>query len=192
MRPLLLLLAVLVAAGCGAGETEAGGGEATGSVEEPTGSLPHDERTARKPPAFELRSEAGRQRAAQGTYCITDPDAGVGECVDYEAPVGPEQASVVRPGEVVTIAFAGADAVEGSASVRRLGCDTELLSLPLEPETSWKVELEPGAYEVVAEAVAFQAGSASGDTSGVLGLVVDAAAPLELRPAASPVTCETA
>lgn len=142
-----------------------------------------------RPPAFELRSEAGSQRAAQGSYCVTG--AGSSECVDYEAPVGPEQVSVVRPGEVVTIAFVGADAVEGSASVRRLGCDAELLALPLEPETRWKVELEPGAYEVAAEAVAFEAGRASGDTSGVLGVVVDSTAPLEVRPAGPPVTCET-
>jgi len=192
MRAVLLALVVLLAAGCGAGETEPGGGAMTGAVEqEPTGSVPQDGAEPRMPPPLELVSEAGRQRAAQGSYCIDDPEAGVGQCVDYEAPAGPEQASVVRPGEVVTIAFAGADAVGGTASVRRLGCDEELVSIPLEPETSWEVELEPGAYEVAAVAVTFEAGRASGDTSGSLGVVVDATAPLEVRPAGPPATCET-
>jgi len=140
-----------------------------------------------RPPALELRSEGGTQRAAQGSYCVTGE--GSGECVDYAGPVVPERASVVRPGEVVTLVFVGADAVDGAASVRRLGCDKELRSLPLEPETPWKVDVAPGVYEIVVEAVAFEAGSASGDTSGALGLVVDAAAPLAVRPAGRPVTC---
>ena len=168
---ILLLLLALLGLGVVGSETEE-----SSSVSEPA-----------RPPALELVSEAGSQRAAQGSYCVSGPVSG--ECTDLEAPVRPEQVSVVRPGEVVTIAFAGADAVEGSASVRRLGCDEELLSLPLEPETSWKVELEPGSYEVAAEAVAFEAGRASGDTSGVLGVVVDATAPLEVRPAGPPVAC---
>jgi hypothetical protein len=82
----------------------------------------------------------------------------------------------------------GSSAVDGSASVRRLGCDEELASVPLEPETRWSVDLEPGAYELQIFTT-FEAGSASGDTSGVLGLVVDATAPLEVRPAGPPVTC---
>lgn len=190
MRAALLALALLLAAGCGAGETELGGGEATGTVEqEPAGSVPQDAKTL-LPPAIELVSRAGRQRAAPGSYCVDDPQAGVGQCVDFEAPAGPEQLSVVRRGETLTIAFVGASAVDGSASVRRLGCDEELVSVPLEPETRWKVDVEPGAYELQIFTT-FEAGSASGDTSGVLGLVVDVAAPLEVRPAGPPVACDT-
>lgn len=140
-----------------------------------------------RPPALELRSEAGTQRAVQGSYCVTGEESG--ECADYAARVVPERASVVRPGEVVTLVFVGADAVDGAASVRRLGCDEELRSLPLEPETPWKVDVAPGVYEIAVEAVAFEAGSASGDTSAVLGLVVDAAAPLAVRPPGRPVVC---
>ena len=140
------------------------------------------------PPTIELVSEAGVQRAAPGSYCVDDPQAGVGECVDREAPAGPEQLSVVRPGETVTIALVGSTAVEGAASVRRLGCEEELASVPLDPETRWEVDLEPGAYELHVFTT-FEAGSARGDTSGVLGLVVDAAAPLAVRPAGAPVTC---
>jgi hypothetical protein len=188
MRAVPLVLAVLLAAGCGAEETESGGG-ATGTVEqEPTGSVPQNGGQPRMPPAIELGSEAGRQRAAPGSYCVDDPQAGVGECVDYEAPAGPEQLSLVRPGETVTIALVGSSAVDGTASVRRLGCEEELVSVPLGPETRWKVDLEPGAYELQIFTT-FQAGTASGDTSGVLGLVVDATAPLEVRPAGPPVTC---
>jgi len=191
MRAVLLALAVLLlAAGCGEAETEPGGGGTTGAVEqEPTGSVPPDDKQL-LPPAIVLVSEAGRQRAAQGSYCVDDPQAGVGQCVDYAAPPGPEQLSVVRPGETVTIAFVGSSAVDGSASVRRLGCDEELVSVPLEPETRWEVDLDPGAYELQVFTT-FEAGSASGDTSGVLGLVVDATAPLEVRPAGAPVTCRS-
>lgn len=188
MRAILLLVAVFLAAGCGEAETEPGGGGATGTVEEPTGSVPQDAGKPRMPPAIELVSEAGRQRAAPGSYCVDDPQAGVGECVDYEAPAGPEQLSVVRPGETVTIALVGSSAVEGSASVRRLGCEEEVVSVPLGPETRWEVDLEPGAYELQIFTT-FEAGTASGDTSGVLGLLVDATAPLEVRPAGPPVTC---
>jgi hypothetical protein len=140
------------------------------------------------PPAIELVSEAGVQRAAPGSYCVDDPQAGVGECVDREAPAGPEQLSVVRPGETVTIALVGSTAVDGAVSVRRLGCEEELASVPLEPETRWEVDLEPGAYELWIFTT-FEAGSAGGDTSGVLGLVVDAAAPLEIRAARPPAAC---
>jgi hypothetical protein len=189
MRAILLVLAVLLAAGCGEAETDPGGGGATGTVEqEPTGSVPQDGAKPRMPPAIELVSEAGRQRAAPGSYCVDDPQAGVGQCVDYEAPAGPEQLSVVRPGERVTIALVGSSAVDGSASVRRRGCDEELASVPLEPETRWEVDLEPGAYELQIFTT-FEAGTASGDTSGVLGMVVDETAPLEVRPAGPPVIC---
>ncbi|HWM13212.1 MAG TPA: hypothetical protein VNO56_01885 [Gaiellaceae bacterium] len=190
MRAILLAFAVLLAAGCGAEEDEPAGGGTTGSVaQQPTGSAPQVDKPL-LPPAIELVSEAGRQRAAPGSYCVDDPQAGVGECVDYEAPAGPEQLSVVRPGETVTIALVGSSAVDGTASVRRLGCEEELVSVPLEPETRWEVDLEPGAYELQIFTT-FEAGSAGGDTSGVLGLVVDAAAPLEVRPAGAPVTCAT-
>lgn len=188
MRAVLLAFALLLAAGCGEAETEPGGGGTTGTVEqEPTGSVPQVDKPV-LPPAIELVSEAGRQRAAPGSYCVDDPQAGVGQCVDFEAPAGPEQLSVVRPGETVTIAFVGSSAVDGTASVRRLGCDEELVSVPLEPETRWEVGLEPGAYELQIFTT-FEAGSAGGDTSGVLGLVVDAAAPLEVRPVGAPVAC---
>jgi hypothetical protein len=140
-----------------------------------------------RPPALELRSEAGTQRAVQGSYCVEGVDSG--ECAEFEAPVVPTRASVVRPGEVVTLAFAGADSVDGTASVRRLGCDEVLLTVPLEPETRWPVELEPGAYELLAEVVTFEAGNVSGDTTAVLGLVVDAEEPLEVRPAGRPAAC---
>jgi hypothetical protein len=169
MAVLLLLLALL---GLGALTSEPG---------------PSASDSARlRPPALELVGDAGTQRAVQGSYCVTGPDAG--ECADVAAPVVPERASVVRPGEVVTIAVAGADAVDGTASVHRRGCERELLSVELRPETRWTVELGPGAYELRLFTT-FEAGSTSGDTSGVLGLVVDPTAPLEVRPAGPPVDC---
>jgi hypothetical protein len=145
-----------------------------------------DEPRPRRPPTIELVSEAGVQQAVQGSYCINGPDSG--ECVEFEAPAGPEQLSVVRPGEVVTIVVTPASAVEGTASVRRRGCDEELTSVVLHPETRWTVDLEPGAYELQIFTT-FELGSTSGDTSGGLGLLVDADAPLEVRRAGPLVAC---
>jgi hypothetical protein len=145
-----------------------------------------DEPRPVRPPTIELVSEAGVQQAVQGSYCINGPDSG--ECVDFEAPAGPEQLSVVRPGEVVTIVLSPASAVEGTASVRRRGCEEELASVALRPETRWKADLELGAYELHISTT-FELGSTSGDTSGVLGLLVDADAPLEVRPAGPPAAC---
>ena len=141
-----------------------------------------------RPPALELVSDAGTQRAVQGSYCVTGRE--VGECADFAIPLVPERANVVRPGEVVTIAVVGAEAVEVTASVRRAGCEQELLSVDLRPETRWTVEVEPGAYELRLFTT-FDAASTSGDVSGVLGLVVDPAAPLEVRPAGPRPACET-
>jgi hypothetical protein len=141
-----------------------------------------------RPPVLELVSDAGTQRAVQGSYCVTGPESG--ECADFAILLVPERASVVRPGEVVTIAVVGAHAVDGTASVHRRGCERELLSVELRPETRWTVELEPGAYELRLFTT-FEAGSTTGDTRGVLGLVVDATAPLEVRPAGGRVACET-
>lgn len=167
---LLLLLLALLGLGVVGSTTE----------ESSSGSAPA------RPPALELVSDAGRQRAAQGSYCVNGPDSG--ECVEFEAPAGPEQLSVVRPGEVVTIVLTPVSGVDGTASVRRRGCDEQLASVVLHPETHWTVDLEPGAYELQIFTT-FELGSTSGDTSGVLGLLVDADAPLEVRPAGQPVAC---
>jgi hypothetical protein len=49
------------------------------------------------------------------------------------------------------------------------------------PVTTWRVELDPGAYELDVF-VMFEGGEKSGDVSGALGLLVDETARLEVVP----------
>jgi hypothetical protein len=141
-----------------------------------------------RPPPIVLVSEAGRQEAVQGSYCITKVSAsgeGEGVCADTGFP-HPEQVSLVRPGEEVTIEIVGAtivDRPEGCSpacpsivTVYPLGCGPEQAVADFEltgAATTWKVDLEAGAYELAVFAY-FDAGDeGTGDTSGGLGLRVD-------------------
>lgn len=187
MRPItLLMLVVLAVAACGAEERVSGRPTATTTpadeLERPATTAV--EPTGQMPPVVTLVSEAGAQRAVQGSYCVTGPEVGV--CADHAEPSPPAELSVVRPGESVQILFKGTSSAEGSVVVHRLGCDDALLTVPLTaPATSWAVDLEPGSYELELFA-AFETAQTSGDTSGSLGLLVDGTAPLELRAAPDP------
>ena len=135
---------------------------------DPGTELPSDE-----PPPIVLTSEAGHQVAVQESYCITDPTAGTGICADT-ADLLPKRASVVTPGEHVSVAFEDGSEGELSLSARPLGCtDRELVPIEL-VDGAWTVELEPGAYELQAFATFGDGTGPSGDTAGSLGLLVDA------------------
>lgn len=173
MAILLLLLALF---GFGSGVLLDAGSEESGP------GTPSQQR----PPAVELETAAGTQRGVEGSYCVTDSAAGVGTCADAAGPIRPREVSIVRPGERVVLRLAGAESAGGTATVRRLGCEERVAGVELAGrETEWRVELPEGAYELAVFAT-FAAGSASGDTSGVLGLLVDAEAPLEVRRAPPP------
>lgn len=142
-------------------------------------------------PPLVLTSKAGRHVADQGSFCVDGRHRGVGVsvCADvFELEV--TRVSVVRPGEVVRIRLPGARIVHRSrlcgptarcpalVSVRALGCDEEIRRFRLRGSTtSWKVRLEPGAYELDVFVGRFRArGGRTGHTSGAFGLLVDSAA----------------
>jgi hypothetical protein len=140
-----------------------------------------------RPPPIVLVTEAGRQEAVQGSYCITkvSPSGeGEGVCADTAFP-HPRELSVVRPGEQVTIEIAGASlrtnggcspACASTVTVHPLGCGPEQAVASFELESAsmaWVVDLEPGGYELVAFAYFETGDGSSGDTSGGLGVLVD-------------------
>jgi hypothetical protein len=138
------------------------------------------------PPPIVLVTAAGRQEAVQGSYCVTvvsESGEGQGACADASF-VHPTQLSLVAPGEAVTIELSDAalslpDASSGASStvaVYPLGCGPDRAVADFELESasmSWAVELEPGAYELGVFAYFETGDGRSGDTYGVLGLLVD-------------------
>ena len=187
MRPVTfaaLVAVALLAAGCGQEE----GSPGAASVASPKQtSSPESLGASHGPPDVLLVSEAGRQAGVVGSYCVDNPAAGFGECADGTRPAA-ERANVVRPGETVTIALDGALAVRasschsrdqsciGEALVSPAGCGAvtvDRVFLERGEETRWRVDLEPGPYELQAF-VYFEADDGrSGDVSVALGLVVD-------------------
>ncbi|HEY7560921.1 MAG TPA: hypothetical protein VH650_01980 [Gaiellaceae bacterium] len=211
MRLVLGLLALagsLAAAGCGAGSETSGVGTPTAStpVEQvDTSTAVESDRTT--PSAIVLASDAGRQTAVRGSYCVEYNDEAAGEasgaCADT-GPVAPAKLSTIRPGETVRIVLEDAEVVRsqgcsgadeqsciGSVAVHPLCKRKTVESIPLAlgPETTWRVDLEPGRYELEVFAY-FDAGDGrSGDVSGSLGLLVDDAAPLEIVPVPASKEC---
>jgi hypothetical protein len=108
----LLLLACVVAA-CGSTSEEIGTPASSEPLVETT--LPAETVPAAedplgdklKPPAIALKSRAGEQRAAQGSYCVdfVDQQTGTGQgvCADSAGPIAPERVSDVNAGEEVTL-----------------------------------------------------------------------------------------
>jgi hypothetical protein len=182
---LLLLVLLLVIAGCGA-ETEGAGVPASSGAESQTlpaetvPQSPTQEEPELKPPTILLISAAGKQPAAQGSYCVTGLSSGA--CADMAGPTHPEEMSVLHSGDRATVALAGAFVMdEGSVVVRPLGCqDKETLSFDLTPgmgETHWRVQLEPGAYQFDVFTRFHSDDGRNGDVSGSLGLLIESAGP---------------
>jgi hypothetical protein len=167
------------------GFTETGGSEPATTSTEPK-PAPGPEL---KPPPIVLETEAGRQEAVQGSYCITHlSEGGLGEglCVDTLRP-HPAELSVVAPGDEITISLPGATIVteppgcsgpcDSTVSLRPLGCGEEQEATRVldEDGLTWTVDLEPGAYQLDVFVQHFDDGKGmTGDTSGSLGLLVDA------------------
>jgi hypothetical protein len=219
----LLLAAASTAAACGgtypsaepatappAGEApaaETGSGTETSAFAETGGTEPAtptevhepDPSPTLKPPLIVLESDAGRQKASPGTYCLTrvsEASEGEGICVD-SAFQHPEELSVVQPGENVTISIVGADVVvpdgcspadecASPVTIHPLGCGPEGSMSRFElsrHSTRWTVDLEPGAYELSVFAYFDGGGGTSGDLAGTVGLLVDP----DRKPAVVPV-----
>ena len=152
---------------------------------------------AQRPPPILLESRAGVQRAVQESYCVSEvrDTGGTGVCADTPD-LRPRRLSVVRPGEVVSIALPGATIVRrdptchprcaAGAAVFRLGRRKTLVGrFRLSGErTRWLVRLRPGAYEVEVFVGLFRTSDGrSGDTSGSLGILVSRTQPRRIVPA---------
>lgn len=140
------------------------------------------------PPPILMSSKAGTQRAVQESFCVSYVNADgalVHLCADT-ADALPRRLSVVRPGERVQIRLRGAHVLrralgcgpsgrcEAMVAVSRLGCRKIVARFDLKPNrTTWRARLAPGAYELEVFVGRFATASATGDTSGSLGLVVD-------------------
>jgi hypothetical protein len=140
-------------------------------------------------PRILMNSQAGTQRAVQGSYClayVNENGIPVFGCGDVFSDLLPRRLSVVRPGERVQIRLRDARIIlrspgcgptgrcEATVAVSRLGCRKIIARFDLKPSrTTWRARLEPGAYELSVFVGNFTTGSASGDTSGSLGLLVD-------------------
>jgi hypothetical protein len=203
MRLVLALLALagsLAAAGCGANSETSGVGTPTASTPvEQVDTSAAVEGGRMTPPPIVLESEAGRQTAVRGSYCVEYTNEAAGEasgtCAD-SGPITPAQLSTVRRGEEVRIALEGADVIRsegcsgadeqsciGSVAVHPLACESKTVAeipLAVGSETTWRVHLEPGAYELEVFANFGAPDGRSGDVSGSLGVLVDDTAPLEV------------
>jgi hypothetical protein len=139
-------------------------------------------------PPILMQSKAGTQRAVQESYCFGYVDENgipVNGCGDVAGNPLPRRLSVVRPGEHVQIRLRDARIIlrssgcgpagrcDAGVAVRRLGCRRIIARFNLKPSrTTWRARLAPGAYELSVGISNFTTGSAGGDTSGSLGLLV--------------------
>jgi hypothetical protein len=182
MRLLGALALALVAAGCGvATETGAPGSSGEETLPAETSKLiPTLNEANLRPPGIILASPSGKQEATLGSSCVQylDPASGqgTGVCSDVGGPLHPDLISLVRRGEDTLVILAGASAEGGSVTVRPFGCtDQETLVFDLEDgadTTRWRVELEPGAYQLDVFTRFETADGRSGDVSGSLGILV--------------------
>jgi hypothetical protein len=198
---LLLVVVSVLAGGCGAAERVGGGPTSTAAATDTGSEPPFDEAEKTKPPPIVLEAAVGRQEAVPGSFCVDYVDEasgyGVGTCGDSERP-SPKQLSTVRFGEEVRLGLKGAEVVRpegcvsedeqsciGTAAVHPLGCAKKTVAeipLAVGPATTWRVELDSGAYEVEVFAYFDAPDGRSGDVSGAVGLLVDETAPLEIVP----------
>jgi hypothetical protein len=182
MRLLIVLVGALLLAGCGAAAEEtavpASSGEDSSVPVQPTKKTEFDQ-SKLKPPPVVLVSQAGKQIAAQGSFCVNyvDPASGEGQgiCSDGPAPV-PKQMTIVHPGDGATLLIADSTLKkERTVTVRPLGCsnrETETLELPITGQLHWQVDLDPGAYQLDVFAQFESNDGRSGDLSGSLGMLV--------------------
>jgi hypothetical protein len=116
-------------------------------------------------PPIVLESRYGKQMAVQGSYCVEFQDTASGHSQGACSDSGP-----IHP-KAVTAVVPGAEIVSGSGcySDDRTG---ETVALAPGPQTPWRVDLEPGAYELDVFGYFESDAGATGDVSGTLGLTV--------------------
>ena len=194
-----LVVVLVLAVGCGSVEQTGPGAPSTERAET-LGSPSVKSEEPAGPPHIVLTSTSGRQEAVAGSFCVDDPARGVGTCGD-SGPVHPSQLTVAPPGNELSIALEGAVVVQaegchsdagrsaciGTVTIRPLGCGRTAAVLPLRrgPETRFRVDLPPGAYELDVFAYFEANDGRSGDVSGTLGIVVDETRAPGIVPASS-------
>lgn len=197
MRAILvaaLAASALVLAGCGQADESpsAEPSESTRKTVDTAPSVPAEQ----GPPDVLLVSETGGQVGKPGSWCVENLAAGYATCADGVQPSA-EHANVVRPDETIAIALDGARAVKsdgchardqsciGEANVSPAGCTSATVArifLKRGPQTEWRVDLPPGAYELQVF-VYFEADDGrTGDVSVALGLLVDGDAEQRIVP----------
>ena len=136
-----------------------------------------------EPPDALLTTLVGVQSGIQGSYCGEFKETGCIRCVDRE--VGPEQVSVVRPGDDVTFSMPQGRLVEGEncspacppkLRIQRVDCGRVVSEQErrVTEDRPWAVELEPGVYVLVLESRVDRATSGwQGEMSAFFGLIVD-------------------
>jgi hypothetical protein len=149
--------------------------------------------SSQRPPPIVLRSTAGRQRAVQGSFCVTGPVEGgwVTLCADTIDPE-PRWLSVVRPKERVTIRVRGATSARGVVVVHPRGCENRIArTFYIRRSTKrWVVQLEPGRYELDVSISEFTTSDGrSGDTTAALGLLVSETRATDVIPANGSLAC---
>jgi hypothetical protein len=182
MRLLVVLALALVPAGCGvvAGTGSPGSSGEETLPAETDKAIPTLDEFRLRPPPIVLVSRAGKQMAAQGSSCVQfvapDSGQGTGACSDVAGPLLPERISIVPRGDRVLLVVGGAAAQDGRVTVRPLGCtDEETLAFDLAPgmsETPWRIDLDPGAYQLDVFTRFESNEGRNGDVSGSLGLLV--------------------
>jgi photosystem II stability/assembly factor-like uncharacterized protein len=153
-------------------------------------------RSPQAPPPIFLVSEAGFQRAAQGSFCLTitnDDGTGIGLCADTVDPE-PRRLSIVRPGERVTIRLRGATFAAGRVSVHPRGCEDRVrwrfrLTGPTTRWTVPRISRPEKRFELDVSAVFRTADGRSGDTWGTLGLLVSKTRARDVIPAGDSLAC---
>ena len=178
MRFLPFTFAALALAGCGAATTAPGSSGEEKTLRQPSTTVVEQSDLA--PPAVYLISAGGKQRAAEGSSCIsyTDPDTGqgVGRCGDAAGLVRPASMTVVQPGDNVIVTIPGATLKrESTITIHPLGCEdkqTETIDFPQSGELHWAVDLDHGAYQLDVFALFDADNGINGDLSASLGLLV--------------------
>jgi hypothetical protein len=140
------------------------------------------------PPTLSLKSAAGTQLGAQGSYCVGDSSQNI--CADGAQP-HPSKVTVVRPGGRLVLKTFAATLSEPSVALVALGCEGFGRPRALHQRNGvWQVRAprRRGAYELQVFA-RFRTEHTSGDTSVGFGVLVSRSKARRIVPAAPYEVC---
>ena len=141
-----------------------------------------------QPPTVALKTIAGTQTGAQGSYCVRDSTEGI--CGDTVQP-HPTLASIVRPGGRLALRPSEGSLSSVSVSIGALGCNGIGAHRRVRFRNGvWQVTApsRPGAYELQVFA-RFETETTRGDTSMAFGLLVSRTKARRIVPASQYAVC---